>query len=588
MIRRITSDLASFKSLDFKPGLNILLADKSPGATDRQTRNGAGKTSLIELIHFLLGASVDKRSIFKSEKLVEHSFEMSFDLGATEITVARSGAKPTRVRLQGETSDWPIEPRLNQSTGFLDLSNDDWKAVLGAIWFGLPIENENDDARVFGPTFRMLFSYFARRVLSGGFFKPSRYSTDQQLWDEQVALSYLIGIDWTQSQRLQEHRKQEKTAMELRRAARGGDLGPFFAKASELRTKLVVAEAKAARIKEDLNSFQVIPQYRELEREASSLTQEISGLSNDTTVDRELVLDLRKALLSEPVPSTRTVEALYTEASIVLPEAVRRRFTEVETFHNAIIENRKSHLGGELDAAEVRIAGRERRKEELDIRRRQIMTILQSGQALDSYNALRNEVGRADADVEILRQRLELAERLERTKAELDVEKAQITKALKDDIVERSEYIREAVLIFETLSESLYEKAGSLEIADSPNGPVFEVRIDSQRSKGIATMQIFCFDMMLMELGKRHDRCPGLLIHDSHLFDGVDSRQIAKALQLGAHQAEKIGFQYIVTMNSDAMPVDGFDKDFDISGYLLPVKLTDAIETGGLFGLHFE
>ena len=60
MIYNVTSDLASFKSLKLRSGLNVLLADKSVGATDRQSRNGAGKTSLIELIHFVLGANAEK------------------------------------------------------------------------------------------------------------------------------------------------------------------------------------------------------------------------------------------------------------------------------------------------------------------------------------------------------------------------------------------------------------------------------------------------------------------------------------------------------------------------------------------------
>ena len=101
-------------------------------------------------------------------------------------------------------------------------------------------------------------------------------------------------------------------------------------------------------------------------------------------------------------------------------------------------------------------------------------------------------------------------------------------------------------------------------------------------------MQIFCFDMMLMEICQKQGRRPGFLIHDSHLFDGVDERQVAKALQLGAERAEASGFQYIVTMNSDALPKDGFRGKFKIRDHVLDTVLTDATETGGLFGLRFE
>jgi uncharacterized protein YydD (DUF2326 family) len=67
MIRRLSSDLESFKTLSFNPGLNVLLADKSEGATDKLSRNRAGKTSFIELVHFLFGADVRKDSIFRSD-----------------------------------------------------------------------------------------------------------------------------------------------------------------------------------------------------------------------------------------------------------------------------------------------------------------------------------------------------------------------------------------------------------------------------------------------------------------------------------------------------------------------------------------
>ena len=74
MIRRISSDLESFKTLRFGPGLNVLLADKSRGVTDRQSRNGAGKTSFVELVHFLFGGDAKLDSIFRSDALGNATF----------------------------------------------------------------------------------------------------------------------------------------------------------------------------------------------------------------------------------------------------------------------------------------------------------------------------------------------------------------------------------------------------------------------------------------------------------------------------------------------------------------------------------
>jgi uncharacterized protein YydD (DUF2326 family) len=37
----------------------------------------------------------------------------------------------------------------------------------------------------------------------------------------------------------------------------------------------------------------------------------------------------------------------------------------------------------------------------------------------------------------------------------------------------------------------------------------------------------------------------------------------AKALDIGAEQSKEHGFQYIVTMNSDAVPLGEFSKGFD-------------------------
>ena len=585
MIHSITSDLESFKTLSFGPGLNILLAEKTAQSTDRQTRYGSGKTSFVELVHFIYGGDAKLDSIFRSDELKPHCFEMQADIGGHAISATRSGTKPARITLQGETEHWPIRPELDKKTGDLALSSTNWRADLGALLFDLP--TAPDAISRFGPTFRSLFSYFARRQGGGGFVQPTQQSVPQQNWDQQVAISYLLGLDAGIAQQFQETRAREKAMAELRKAAKQGDLGEFCGNSADFRTRLAIAETKARQLQRQIAEFNIVPEYTAMEQEASEITRSISAINDDNLIDRELALQLSTALESEEPPAITNVERLYNEAGVVLPETVERRFEEVSEFHEAIIRNRQAHLSTEITAAKARIVEREARRAELDRRRGQLMGILQSGGALEHYSRLQEEAGRAEAKVEALRQQLEIAERIESTEVQLDIERARLQQALQADLRERNDIANDAIVIFEELSTSLYEQAGHLTIAATPNGPAFEVAINAQRSKGINSMQIFCFDLMLAELTTKRGIGSGFLIHDSHLFDGVDERQVAKALQLGDEHAERAGFQYIVTMNSDALPEDAFQDGFDVHQHVNPVRLTDKEETGGLFGLRF-
>lgn len=589
MIHSISSDLSTFKTLQLREGLNVLLADKSAGASDKQTRNGAGKTSLIELLHFIFAGRADKNNVFKNESLSPQYFSVQFDLSGKTITASRSGNSPKEINIVGNCRDFCLPPNIQESSGTQYYEAEQWSDMLGHEMFGLKCwQNANEDRPKYYPTFRMLFPYFVRRQYDGGFLNPQRNNEYQQLWDQKVALSYLLGLDETIPGKFETLRQKEKDIKTLRKMAKDGNL-ELLESAGEIRTKLAIAEEKSQRLKAQVAEFRVVDQYKELEREASFLTLEIQRL-NDQNVEEELLLEQLKASLNdEAPPSTSSLLRLYEEAGVVFPEAVARRFEEVENFHKTILRNRKVHLSGEIEAAQARIKERDVQKKELDRRRAEIMTILKSGGALEHFLSLQEEAGRLESSVAVLRKKLELAEQIESARASLSVDRAQLALALQNDHKEREATIKRAVLIFEALSESLYinERAGNLIISPGTHGPEVEIEIDGERSKGISNMQIFCFDLMLMQLCHERNIGPGFLVHDSHLFDGVDERQTAKALQLGAEFSEELGFQYIVTMNSDMVPKEGFSEGFDFNKHILSMRLTDESDSGGLFGIRF-
>jgi uncharacterized protein YydD (DUF2326 family) len=313
----------------------------------------------------------------------------------------------------------------------------------------------------------------------------------------------------------------------------------------------------------------------------------LGGLANDNTIDLALIRDLELALESEIPPALTDLQSVYEEAGITLPDLVKKRYEDVRGFHESVVRNRRDYLAGELDDARSRVEVRNQEKVRLDERRAEIMGTLNSHGALDQFSRLQAEVGRVESQVEALRQRFDSAEKLEGTKSELEIERNRLLLRLRRDFTEQKKRLSEAILAYEQTSKRLYEDAGSMLVDETSNGPVFRFPIHGERSEGIKNMRIFCFDMMLMRLCAQRGIGPGFLIHDSHLFDGVDGRQVISTLRVGAETAEELGFQYIVTMNED----DAFKETaagFDLNDYVLPVKLTDATEDGGLFGMRFD
>ncbi len=584
MIRRIYSPtLKTFKTLEFHEGLNVLLAEKSEGATSRQTRNGAGKSSMVELIHFLFGAKSLESSIFRSKDLVEHRFGIEFDLRDRIYAVERSGSKPSQFYVGTDEPGGLFEAKPGSRIGMKLTKHSEWKELLGEKMFGLPA-----DLPEYSPTFRSLFPYFARRVNDGAFLSPVKFFSKQEEWNQQVALSYLIGLDWRIPSEIEKVKLDENKLKNLRKELKDGLMGTIIGSAASLKTKLTVADHRMRGLQEQIASFKVLPEYENLEQEASRIVVKTAEMSNANLIDEETVRELEQTLASESSSEDLDIQELYLEAGVALPGVAVKRLEDVEIFHSTVVKNRRSHLQGEIDDANERIRKRREEMERLDRRKQQIMGVLRSHGALEQFTRLQEELNRAQTDVEELRKRYETARKIESTDTELSMERKKWKKRLMDDHSDRESIIEEAIIAFEELSSELSEREGSLTIDPTEKGPVFEVRVEAGRSRGIANMQIFCFDMMLVVLCCKRKTGPGFLIHDSHLFDGMDGRQIAKAIEIGERAARKYGFQYIVSLNSDMVPREEFSRDFAFNDHVLPVILTDATEDGGLFGFRFE
>lgn len=111
-LRAIGSSDARFKQLRFHDGMNILLAEKAVKSTSGDSRNGAGKTSFVRILRYILGGRLDKS--LKAEQLANQSFWAELELeGFVEpIRVQRPVSPQTKVYVDsdlGSVERWKIE-----------------------------------------------------------------------------------------------------------------------------------------------------------------------------------------------------------------------------------------------------------------------------------------------------------------------------------------------------------------------------------------------------------------------------------------------------------------------------------------------
>jgi uncharacterized protein YydD (DUF2326 family) len=581
MLRQLSASDPRFKTVHFHGGLNVLVADTTTTSTETDSRNSAGKSSLIELLHFLLGGSGDTGSLPAHRALRSTTFRLSLDWPglADGLSVERTGSRSATVALDPMPPGGAAAGQLDLGSGEVRLA--EWQRLIERDLFGLPLEHP-------GVSGRSLLSFLMRRVSSHAFNSPTRSHSRNSDAEGTTNLAYLLGLDWQLADRYRTLKARETTSQQLRKAASDPILGRIVGKASELRGQIAVAEHRVNELRAQVEGFRVVPEYENLRQRADEMDKRIRGLRNGDVVDRRNLADLEKAVEEAIDPDITYVEAAYAELGVVLGEQVRRSFRDVEAFHTSVVRNRRRYLGEEATTIRARLEEREAERQRLGAELAAVLRSLNEGGALDALTTMQQGLAQEQAALAALRHRYEAAQALEASRRSIAQGRIALQQEMEADIDERRRIVDEAVVLFADYAHTLYGDSREAYLRFGPGDSSLRIdpHIASDNSGGISNMVIFCFDLTVAVLAHRNGRAPNFLVHDSHLFDGVDERQVARALTLGADVARREGMQYIVALNSDELS-KAVRRGFDPDDHLLDQRLTDAFDEGGLFGFRF-
>lgn len=397
----------------------------------------------------------------------------------------------------------------------------------------------------------------------------------------------MLGLNWEYVARRQGLKDREDGIKAIEKAIKTGAMEGAFGSIGELETQRIQLEQQVAASKQALDSFRVHPQYESIQHDADQLSSEVHDLANRNIADRRRLTCYLESIKDERPPATTSLEQVYRESGLVFPDAVTRSLDEARTFHHQIVSNRREFLEAEIKNLRHAIDKRESNIKNLTEQRAEMLQVLKTHGALQEMAKLQERSVVLQGSFERVQARLREMKHLKATERDVKATKEELVRSAEQDHEQRRDVWSEAVRLFNEHSQALYKSPGKLVIDVGDSGYKYQVDIERSGSEGIEKMKIFCFDLAILQLRMQAGKGVDFLVHDTLMYDSVDTRQRALAFERAHDVATALGGQYICTINSDMVPRGDFREGFDFDQHVC-LTLSDASPAGSLLGMRFE
>lgn len=566
MLKRLFANKKSFREIRFKQNsLNIILAEKHKGAAATASRNGLGKSTFVNIICFCLGMNIDFNNELPLSELAGWAWTLEIDVRGKTYAVTRGVDNPTQIHVSGDVASFPIKGQSDINGSGTWYEEREWRAVLSWLFFGLSqqdTQGNKDTAKP--PDYQNLMSHFIRRH----FDDPVRVKWSDSRVNSELAITYLLGLDWQYLAQAKELRSQDRAAEETINAAKSR-MQEWKAKKETLETECRILEAKIKGAEAGLARFDTIPHAELVEGSLTELTKRIERIEKKLIRNKRILESARNSKKYKYVPIEPVAE-FYEKLGVTFTDGAKRTYEDLRRFHEALTVNRVALLDDQInsiDAENMRLA---QELKALSNKKQKLCSAIEANDAFQDYTRRMESLTHYREEYAIKKDCLKQLENGEEAKRLAELERIKLIKSAQE-VHERLRPIWEVEeKQFADIINHLYSDAiPHSNIGDTTLG--IKIRNEGRdcgisyaphfwgdRSEGKKKLKAFAFDLVILTHQKVIKTAVDFMIHDSVLYESSDSRQYAKALMLVSDICAKQGLQYISVMNSDDVTTDDF------------------------------
>ena len=531
----LSANKESFKTVTFnKSGLSFIVAQqKDPESSDNsKTYNGVGKSLLVLLIHFCLGAKKDHYKSF-IKKLPEWVFNLSVEINDEQHVISRRMSEPTKIYFDDE------EP----------MTIDNFYDKIRQMIFGFPADTQY-------LTFRNTLPFFIRPLKKSyvDADNPSNFFTDYQ---KLMVNAFLMGLDTNLVQEKYKLRKEQERVEKLEDNIKNDDLlKEFFTQDKDVNLKIIDLEDEIEKLRESREKYEVAEDYYDVKIEADTIEKELAKKHNEIVLLNNQIENITKSLKTSPDLGRESIAKVYEEVKIVFPENVSKTLNDLESFYEKLTNNRIQKLSEQKQLISKRLEENLEKEEDLKKELDNKMKYLGAHQALDVVIKVSDRLKDLEAQKEKLQNYEELIGNYHKKSLEIKESFIKYAQKTEEYLEELKPVIKEKQEFFRKLAKRFYPKNASGITVYNNEGEnqqryTIEAKIELDGSDGINNVKIFCYDMTMLFKGYGHN--VRFSFHDSRLFDGIDEKHKAEIFKVVNELFNGTEYQYIATVNQNQL-----------------------------------
>lgn len=580
-----------FNTVIFNPRFNIVLGEITHIADLNRDSHNLGKSTLINLIDFMLLKTIDKNSFLKKKEFENSVFYLEIELNSGKYLTIRRGTKlNTKVSIKFhnernqnfcECYEWDYDS-LPLTTS--DEDKNPKKIIETALGFNI-LQDEG---------YRKTSGYFFRTQDDyKDVFKLQKHQGKDVLW--KPCLFELLGFSsehMIQKYKLEEEKSEkEKLVIELKKEFKV-DVGEI----DKINGMISIKEAERDKIVKWLDEFDFYNKETNISKDTiENIEKSISEL-NTQRYNLEYDIQQIKESLEEKIDyNLEEILQIYQEVNVYFKDDLKKSYEDLLEFNRQVSSERMGYLSQSLEEKQKRIEEVENRLQQYNEQRKNMLGNLRETKTFEKYNAYRADLINIERELERYFIELESIDKVKIIQGQIEVLDKKIAEestALRKQVEESTDVYKNIRKDFHDYVQEILNQSAILSLIINGSGNVeFNARFinteneETAQNLGHTYRKILCacFDLAIIK-NYTHKSFYRVIYHDGCL-ESLDPRKQKKYFELVKRLANEHDIQYIMTCLSSDVPSE---EKYLLGDETVAVRLSDIDNNEGrLFGFEF-